>query len=156
MESSGDGRRGELGNKSDRPAETAALLREVLTVLEASTASSPPAAAQRWPDRLRASASMLCNASLRIRAVLLDDDRFARLTDPSFSAEQVLVPVREFNMLLETALQALIDLAGYDNPDQEYPDLTSWFQFRCPNVVYGRYTDTVRIEDFGADNPPPS
>ncbi|CAI8796714.1 protein of unknown function [Methylocaldum szegediense] len=42
-----------------------------------------------------------------------------------------------------TALTALIDLTAYDNPDQEYPDLETWFEFRCANVVFGRRTDTV-------------
>jgi hypothetical protein len=120
------------------------MLRDMAAALEAGATSSPPAALQQWPDRLQASASALCLASIRIRAVLLDGDRFSQLTDPSLTSEQALVTVREFNALLETAMEALADLSGYENPDQEYPDLTSWFEFRCPNVVYGKRTITFR------------
>lgn len=102
-----------------------------------------PASSQPWPDRLRASADELYEAAARLRDAVGDPDGLARLTDPSAS-ERAAASAREFDALLETALRALVDLAGYDNPEQDYPDLAPWFEFRCRNVVYGRHTDTIR------------
>jgi hypothetical protein len=130
------------------PAQTEAMLQDLAALLQADLADSTPAALQPWPDRLQASAAALCQASLRIRSVLLDE-RFSLLTDPSLTSEPALAAIREFNNLLEAALTALIDLTGYENPDQEYPDLTSWFEFRCPNVIYSRRTHSFRIEEPG-------
>ena len=99
---------------------------------------------ERWPDRLKTSASRLCETSLALQAALLDEHRFRALTDQGPMSEQAAEEFRAFNQLLVTALAALIDLTAYDNPDQEYPDLGRWFEFKCPNVVYGRHTDTFR------------
>ncbi len=96
-----------------------------------------------WPDRLKASATLLRQTSLALQAVLLDDRRLGLLTDSTDSGDQAVAVLQEFDRLLVTALTALIDLTGYDNPDREYPDLAQWFEFRCPNVVYGRHTDTL-------------
>ena len=101
-------------------------------------------ASEPWPDRLQASAALLCRASLALQAALLDERRFALLTNPVETGEQAIVEVRAFNHLLVTALTALIDLTAYENPEQEYPELEPWFEFKCPNVVYGRRTDTLR------------
>jgi hypothetical protein len=133
----------------------ASLLRDTAAALEADAAGTPPAAVQQWPERLHASATALCLASLRIKAALLNNGNFAQLTDPTLTTEQAGVVVREFNALLETAMEALVDLTGYENPDQEYPDLTSWFEFRCPNVVYGRQTVTFYGHDRDEDRPSP-
>ena len=97
-----------------------------------------------WPDRLKTSVSLLCRASLDLQTALLDERRFALLTDSARTSEQAVAEIRGFNHLLLTALTALIDLTAYDNPDQEYPELSQWFEFKCPNVVYGRRTDTLR------------
>jgi hypothetical protein len=99
---------------------------------------------ERWPDRLKTSASRLCETSLALQSALLDEHRFRALTDQGLMSEQAAAEFRAFNQLLVTALAALIDLTAYDNPDQEYPDLEQWFEFKCPNVVYGRRTDTFR------------
>ena len=99
---------------------------------------------ERWPDRLRSSASLLCRASLELQGALLDERRFGLLTDPDRTGEQAASEIRAFNQLLVAALTSLIDLTAYDNPDQEYPELGQWFEFKCPNVVYGRRTDTLR------------
>jgi hypothetical protein len=99
---------------------------------------------ERWPDRLKTSASLLCKTSLALQTALLDEDRFRLLTDQGHMNDQAAAEFRAFNQLLVTALTALIDLTAYDNPDQEYPDLGQWFEFKCPNVVYGRRTDTFR------------
>ena len=99
---------------------------------------------ERWPDRLRSSASLLCRASLELQAALLDERRFGLLTDVNGTGEQAAAEIRAFNQRLVTALTSLIDLTAYDNPDQEYPELGQWFEFICPNVVYGRRTDTLR------------
>jgi hypothetical protein len=96
----------------------------------------------RWPHRLKSSASLLCQTSLELQTALLDERRFRLLTDPGPTSEQAAAEYRAFNRRLVTALTALIDLTAYDNPDQEYPDLGQWFEFKCPNVVYGRRTDT--------------
>ena len=143
----------------DRPGrasapETAALLQDAAAALEADAAGAPGTALLPWPDRVRASASQLCLASLRIQATLADGDRFAQLTDPSLATAQAGAIVRDFTALVDTALAALIDLTGYDNPDQDYPDLTAWFEFRCANVVYGRQTDTLPTQGFRAEGPP--
>jgi hypothetical protein len=95
-------------------------------------------------SRLRTSASLLCKTSLELQTVLLDERRVGLLTDPTNTGEQAAAEIRAFNQLLVTALAALIDLTAYDNPDQEYPELGQWFEFKCPNVVYGRRTDTLR------------
>jgi hypothetical protein len=99
---------------------------------------------EQWPDRLRSSASLLCRASLELQAALLDERRFGLLTDPNRAGEPAAAEIRAFNQLLAAALTSLIDLTAYDNPDQEYPELGQWFEFKCPNVVYGRRTDTLR------------
>ena len=99
--------------------------------------------ADRWPHRLNSSASLLCQISLELQTALLDERRFRLLTDQGPTSEQAAAEYRAFNRLLVTALTALIDLTAYDNPDQEYPDLGRWFEFKCPNVVYGRRTDTL-------------
>jgi hypothetical protein len=95
-------------------------------------------------SRLRTSASLLCRTSLELQTALLDERRVGVLTDPTRTGEQAAAEIRAFNQLLVTALAALIDLTAYDNPDQEYPELGQWFEFKCPNVVYGRRTDTLR------------
>jgi hypothetical protein len=99
---------------------------------------------ERWPDRLKTSAAQLCDTSRALQAALLDERRFRALTGQGDMSEEAAAEFREFNQLLVTALAALIDLTAYDNPDQEYPDLAQWFEFKCPNVVYGRRTDTFR------------
>ena len=99
---------------------------------------------ERWPDRLRTSAALLCDTSLALQAALRDEQRFRRLTGQGRLSDEAAAEYRAFNQLLVTALTALIDLTAYDNPDQEYPDLAQWFEFKCPNVVYGRRTDTFR------------
>jgi hypothetical protein len=99
---------------------------------------------ERWPNRLKTSASLLCETSLALQTALLDEHRFRLLTDQGQMSEEAAAEFRAFNQLLVTALTALIDLTAYDNPDQEYPDLGQWFEFKCPNVVYGRRTDTFR------------
>jgi hypothetical protein len=99
---------------------------------------------ERWPDRLKTSASLLCRASLELQAALLDERRFGLLTDTDATGEQGTAEIRAFNQRLVAALTSLIDLTAYDNPEQEYPDLRQWFEFKCPNVVYGRRTDTLR------------
>jgi hypothetical protein len=101
-------------------------------------------ALERWPERLKTSASLLCRASQELQTALLDERRFGVLTDPNGTGQQSAAEIRAFNQLLVTALTALIDLTAYDNPDQEYPQLGQWFEFKCPNVVYGRRTDTFR------------
>jgi|ERR1044072_4617568 hypothetical protein len=101
-------------------------------------------AAEPWPDRLKASAALLSRASLALQDALRDERRFALLTNPVETSEQAVTEVRAFNHLLVTALTALIDLTAYENPEQEYPELEPWFEFKCPNVVYGRRTDTFR------------
>jgi len=93
---------------------------------------------------LRSSASLLCRASLELQAALLDQRRFALLTDTNSTSEQAAAEIRAFNHHLVAALTSLIDLTAYDNPDQQYPELGQWFEFTCPNVVYGRRTDTLR------------
>ena len=97
-----------------------------------------------WPDRLRSSASLLRRTSLQLEATLLDERRFGLLTDPEGTSEEAAAEIRAFNQLLVAALTSVIDLTAYDNPDQDYPDLGQWFEFKCPNVVYGRRTDTLR------------
>jgi hypothetical protein len=97
-----------------------------------------------WPNRLKISASRLCDTSRALQSALLDEHRFRMLTDQGPMSEEAAAEFRAFNQLLVTALAALIDLTAYDNPDQEYPALEDWFEFKCPNVVYGRRTDTFR------------
>ena len=99
---------------------------------------------ERWPNRLKTSASLLRDTSLALQTALLDEHRFRLLPDQAPLSEEAAAEFRTFNQLLVTALTALIDLTAYDNPDQEYPDLEQWFEFKCPNVVYGRRTDTFR------------
>src|ERR1044072_5035577 len=91
-----------------------------------------------WPDRLKTSAARLCDTSRALPTALLDERRFRALTAQGDLSEEAAAEFRAFNQLLVTALAALIDLTAYDNPDQEYPDLAQWFEFKCPNVVYGR------------------
>ena len=98
-----------------------------------------------WPDRLRSSASLLSRASLELQAALADARRFGLLTDANRTGDEAAAEIRAFNQLLVAALSSVIDLTAYDNPDQEYPDLGQWFEFRCPNVVYGRRTDTLSL-----------
>jgi hypothetical protein len=95
-------------------------------------------------SRLRNSASLLCRTSVELQAALLDERRVGLLTDPNRTGDEAAAEIHAFNQLLVTALTALIDLTAYDNPDQEYPELGQWFEFKCPNVVYGRRTDTLR------------
>jgi hypothetical protein len=99
---------------------------------------------EAWPDRLKTSAALLCRTSLALQTALLDERRFAVLTDAACTNEQAVAEIRAFNQLLRTALAALIDLTAYDNPEQEYPELAQWFEFKCPNVLYGSRTDTIR------------
>ena len=99
---------------------------------------------ERWPNRLKTSAALLSETSLALQTALLDEHRFRLLTAQGQLSEEAAAEFRAFNQLLVTALTALIDLTAYDNPDQEYPDLGQWFEFKCPNVVYGRRTDTIR------------
>ena len=97
-----------------------------------------------WPNRLKTSAARLRDTSRLLETALLDEHRFRVLTGQGPLSEEAAAEFRGFNQLLITALTALIDLTAYDNPDQEYPDLEQWFEFKCPNVVYGRRTDTFR------------
>ena len=74
----------------------------------------------RWPHRLKSSASLLCQTSLELQTALLDERRFRLLTDQGPTSEQAVAEYRAFNRLLVTALTSLIDLTAYDNPDQDY------------------------------------
>src|SRR5215208_5529524 len=115
------------------------VLGVVLTVTEAREsmtnrpnheADTAGPASEPWPDRLKASAALLCRASSELQAALLDDRPFALLTNPADTGEQAVAEVRAFNHLLVIALTALIDLTAYDNPEQEYPELEPWFEFK--------------------------
>lgn len=99
-----------------------------------------PAGIDQWPERLKASAALLCQTSIQLQAAVDDKHRFALLNNPDSANSEKVEEVRNFNRLLVTALTALIDLTAYDNPEQEYPDLEIWFRFECPNVIYGRHT----------------
>ena len=113
---------------------------------EQSTLSEEPSPElQPWPDRLKASASLLKLTSSALQTAMLDEHRFRLLTNPTDTGEQAVIELREFNRLLVTALTALIDLTGYDNPDREYPNLAQWFDFTCPNVNYGRHTEAYYV-----------
>lgn len=108
---------------------------------------------EQWRTRLKRSASVLHQVSFKLQETVSDERRFSLLTDLSTfypppkkdknkeSAEEK----NEFHRLLEEALTALIDLTSYNNPEQEYPDLTTSFQFECPNVIFGKHTDRFRI-----------
>src|SRR6478609_575493 len=100
---------------------------------------------QQWRNRLKTSASLLCKASSQLHEAITDERRFAILTDiaPSDGRDkEMLAEYMEFDRLLQEALTALVDLSAYNNPEQEYPDLGKWFEFKCPNVFWGRGTVT--------------
>lgn len=101
---------------------------------------------QQWHARLRASASLLCKVSAQLQEAITDERRFAILTDTTPSDgrnREILEEYTEFDRLLKEALAALVDLGAYNNPEQEYPDLTKWFEFSCPNVFWGRHTSVI-------------
>lgn len=102
-----------------------------------------PAGTDAWPERLQTSASLLCQTSMQLKAALEDPHRCALLTDSVDTGAEAAEAVSDFNRLLVTALTALIDLTAYDNPEQEYPDLKTWFEFRCANVGFGKHTVTI-------------
>lgn len=98
-----------------------------------------------WPQRLKTSARALAIASQSLNEALGDDCRFHLLTASSDVSPEAAAEVREFHRLIRVALAALIDLSAHDNPEQEFPDLAQWFEFKCPNVVYGQHTDAIRL-----------
>jgi hypothetical protein len=98
---------------------------------------------EQLPERLKTSASLLCQTSILLQTAIYDEHRFALLTDPANTNKEAVEEVRNFDRLLVTALTALIDLTAYDNPEQEYPDLKTWFEFRCANVGFGKRTVTI-------------
>lgn len=104
---------------------------------------SVPEFGDEWPERLKASAAALSSAAQALKDALADRQRFDLLTAPSDASGEATAEVREFHRLLRVALAALVDLSAHDNPDQEFPDLSTWFEFKCPNVVYGQHTDRV-------------
>jgi hypothetical protein len=126
-----------LGLPPPDAKELVARLLGIVGRLETRIPQQQSPAAQEWPDRLRASASTLIRTSHNLEAILRDDGRFDR--NPQAATETL----REFNRLLVDALTALTDLTAFDNPEQEYPDLSGGFAFRCSNVVYGQHVDTI-------------
>jgi hypothetical protein len=102
-----------------------------------------PGYGDAWPERLKVSAAALASAAQALNEALADRSRFDALTAPSDVSDHAAAQVREFHRLIRVALAALVDLSAHDNPDQEFPDLTTWFEFKCPNVVYGQHTDLV-------------
>lgn len=101
---------------------------------------------QQWRDRLKTSASSLCQLSHQLQEAITDERRFAILTDiaPSDGRNrEILEEYTEFDRLLKEALAALVDLGAYDNPEQEYPNLTKGFEFKCQNVFWGRHTSVI-------------
>ena len=95
-----------------------------------------------WPERLLDSAATLRRAAAELEAALRDQRRFALLTDNRAATTEAAAVVGDFTRSLERALAAVVDLTAYDNPDRDYPDLT-WYEFRCPNAVVGKHTDTL-------------
>jgi hypothetical protein len=132
-----------LGLPPPDAKELVARLLDIVGRLETRMPQQQSPAAQEWPDRLRASASTLIRTSHNLEAILRDDGRFAVLTDSTETPQAATETLREFNRLLVDALTALIDLTAFDNPEQEYPDLSGGFAFRCSNVVYGQHVDTI-------------
>lgn len=111
-----------------------------------------------WPDRLKVSATSLCQLSRQLQDAINDERRFAILTDlaPSEGPDkETMAEYTEFGRLLREALTALIDLSAYNNPEQEYPDLTKWFKFECPNASYGMNTCIISSEGNIASFQPP-
>jgi len=92
-----------------------------------------------WPARLRSSADLLCSASQSMKEMLLDERRFSLLIDDTKSNVEFKEVSQEYRRLLSTALSALTDLTGYDNPERPFPDLSEWYRFECPNVTFGEY-----------------
>lgn len=100
---------------------------------------------KEWHARLRNSAALLAQNSLKIQEILNDEHRFAMLTElehpknleDSYN-KAVDAEMMAFDRLLVESLTALIDLTGHDNPDREYPDLKNDFKFECSNVNYGK------------------
>ncbi len=100
----------------------------------------------QWRARLKMSASLLCQVSLKLQEAVNDERRFALLTDlTTFDDQAIGAEHQEFKRLLEEALTALIDLTAYNNPDREYPDLKMGFGFECANVTFGKIIDIFRI-----------
>ncbi|WP_139806768.1 hypothetical protein [Deinococcus hopiensis] len=100
-----------------------------------------------WPERLLSSADILHQKASDLRATLYDAQKRQVLTNDMDTSEVAREEVIKFTQILNQALAALIDLAAFDSPDREFPDLSQGFKFECQNVVYGSNVFSIKLID---------
>ena len=113
-----------------------------------------------WRARLKMSAASLAKTSLKLKEIIDDERRFALLTDLTSFHKETRTPgiteetiaeideeTQEFSRVLEEALTSLVDLYSYNNPEREYPNLKSGYEFNCSNLGIGKIVDIFYIKD---------